>query len=350
MAWQNQPRGEQNELPDVLGPIRDFIGRRGMGRLALIILGILILLWLSTGVYSVGPAEKAVVLTFGSISGVTASGLNYRFPNPIQSHTIVNVTEERNAQIGVATTPQGQVPVLDEALMLTGDENIVQVELFVRYIVRDPELFLYRVRDPEAILHNAAEVALRAEVGQHTIEFTQTEGRDEVADAVQERIQVRLDLYQSGIQVTEVGLLAVEAPEEVRDAFLEVTRAFEDQTRIIRESEAYQARVVPEARGEAAKMLQEADGYRQRVMLTAEGNADRFLRQLAEYRNAPEVTRVRLYLESIERALANAEKFILDVEGGGVNPFLPLRPLIGGNGGASPPPPTPVPAPQGGQS
>jgi modulator of FtsH protease HflK len=308
--------------------MREWVDRFGAKRLALIGMGGILVLWLISGVFTVGASERGVVTTFGKVNRIQEPGLHYRLPWPIEGSHIVDVATVRRAEIGFST--RAGRPVLEEALMLTGDENIVHVELFVQYVVNDPVKFLFRVRDPEVVLRNAAEAALRSEVGQRPIEFTQTEGRVEVQDAVRVRLQTLLDSYNSGIVVTEARLLTVDPPEEVQDAFLEVVRAFEDRDRLVQEAEAYAARVVPEARGEAARMLQEAEGYKERRTLDAEGNATRFLLVLLEYRTAPQVTRERLYLEAIERALHNSEKIILDTAGGNALPLLPLRPLSGG--------------------
>jgi membrane protease subunit HflK len=337
-------RAEANQL----------IGRARFKATAAIAAGLVGLVWLLSGVYAVGPGERGIVLTFGRLTGMTNPGLNYRIPWPVQSHMIVDVSQVRRAEVGFISTPNGVQPVPQEALMLTGDENIVHLELFVQYVIQDPVKYLFRMRDGSATLHNAAEVALRSAVGQHPIESTMTEGRVTVQTEVQNRLQRVLDALDSGIVVTEARLLTVDPPNEVREAFLEVVRAFEDRERLVREAEAYRERALPEARGEAARVVQEAEGYKASRIIRAQGEADRFMHQLDEYQRAPGVTRERLYLETIERALPSTERIIVDT--GGVSPLFPLRPLISSENStaaasASPAAPGAVPlAPSGGAS
>ena len=287
-------------------------------------------LWLLSGFYMVGPGEQGLVLTFGRLTGQSESGLHYRLPAPIQSNFVVDTARVRTAEIGYRTEADSPSVVLEEAQMLTGDENMVVVQLFVQYLVQDPVAYLFHVRDAEAVLKASAEIALRSAVGQNTIDFTMTEGRVQAQDQVKTHLQELLDQYRTGLLVTEARLLAVGPPADVRDAFHDVVRAFEDRERLVKEAEGYAEQVVPAARGEAAQMVLEAEAYREQRLIRAEGDAARFLTLLAEYRKAPEVMRERLYLESIERVLSGADLFVLDAGGsgsGGVLPFLPLTDL-----------------------
>ena len=351
-------RGQSDEV-DIFQSLRaefnQLIARTRMSLIGSVALGIAFLLWLVSGIYTVGPGERGVVLTFGSLTAITNPGLQYRLPMPFQSHDVVDVAQVRRAEIGFVSTAQGLQAVPREALMLTGDENIVHLELFVQYVIQDPVKFLFKVRNGPATLRSGAEVALRSEVGQHPVESTMTEGRVVVQSAVQARLQRFLDSIDSGIVVTEARLLTVDPPAEVRDAFLEVVRAFEDRDRLMRQADAYRERVLPEARGEAARMVREAEGYRESRILRAQGDADRFIHTLNEYQQARVVTRERLYLEMIERTLPNTERIVVDTQSGGVSSLFPLRPLV--NTGQSPaantvpgpsaprPSPTPRPAP-----
>lgn len=298
-----------------------------LARIVLTLVGLIVLFWLSTSVYMVGPGERGVVLTFGRVTAQTEPGLQFRLPTPFQSHQLVDVARVRRAEIGFRMEGEQVSPVSEEALMLTGDENMVEVQLFVQYLVRDPVAFLFNVREPEETLHASAEVALRAAVGQNTIDFTMTEGRVQVQDQVRAQLQSLLDLYDTGLLVTEARLLVVDPPAEVREAFHDVVRAWEDRERLVKEAEGYAEQVVPSSRGEAAQMILAAEAYREQRLIRAQGNADRFLALFAEYRKAPDVTRERLYLESIERILAGTEIFVLETGGTGVLPFLPLREL-----------------------
>ncbi len=288
------------------------------------------LLWLASGFYVVQPAERAVVLQFGRVLTQTEPGLRYRLPWPVQSHQVVDIAQVRRGEVGFRTRAGATQPVPKEGLMLTGDENIVDVHLFIQYLVQDPVKFLFRARDPERALHASAEVALRVAVGENTIDHTMTEGRVDVQDRVKRQLQELLDLYGTGLLVTEARLLVVDPPREVREAFHDVVRAWEDRERLIKEAEGYREDVIPKGRGEAAQMVQVAQAYREQRLIRAQGDAMRFLKVLDEYRKAEAVTRERLYLESMDRVLPRAEKFILDAGGerGGVLPLLPLRGFV----------------------
>lgn len=320
----------RNSVPDFEAHLRslktwlDHWGRRRVVGLLLIAAG---LLWLASGLYVVGPGERGVTLLFGRVVGQTEPGLRYRAPAPIQQHNIVDVSTVRRAEVGFRAERGSTRAVPGESLMLTGDENIVDVQLFVQYLVGDPVKFLFRARNPEVALHSAAEVALRAAVGENTIDYTMTEGRVDVQDRVKRQLQELLDLYGTGLLVTEARLLVVDPPREVREAFHDVVRAWEDRERLIKEAEGYREDVLPKARGQAAEMVQAAEAYRQQRLIRAEGDATRFLSVLKEYRRAEVVTRDRLYLETIDRVLPQAQKFILDAGGerGGVLPLLPLQ-------------------------
>lgn len=281
-------------------------------------------LWLLSGVYMVGPGERGVVLTFGRLTGQSEAGLHYRFPAPFQSHYIVDIARVRTAEIGYRTEAGTARAVLEEAQMLTGDENLVEVQLFVQYLVNDPVAFLFHVRNAEEVLVTTAEIALRSSVGQNTIDFTMTEGRVEAQNQVKAHLQELLDNYKTGLLVTEARLLAVDPPADVRDAFHDVVRAFEDRERLVQEAEGYAEQVVPSARGQAAQTVLEAEAYREQRLIRAEGDAARFLALLEEYQKSPEVMRERLYLESIEHILVDSTIFVLDTTQSSLLPFLPL--------------------------
>lgn len=314
-------------------------GRLGKGKgLWWIIIVVLLVIWFGSGLYIVGPGERGVVLLFGRAVDQTEPGLRYRLPWPIQSHTKVDIAEVRRVGVGFrgaagAATGRGARggtrTIPEEALMLTGDENIVEVHLVVQYRIQDPVKFLFHAQDPEGILHTSAEVALRSVVGQNTIDHTMTEGRVEVQEKVKTNLQALLDAYQTGLLVTEARLLAVDPPNEVRDAFHDVVRALEDRDRLVKEADGYREDVVPKARGEAAQMIQQAEAYKAQRVIRAQGDAERFLQVLAEYQKAKAVTRDRLYLESMERVMPSMEKFILDAnQRDGVVPLLPLKEIV----------------------
>lgn len=327
----------------------DMLGRL-MPRLFKYLVVAVIVLWAFSGIYMVGPGEQGLVLTFGRVTAQTDPGLQYRFPFPIQSHFIVDIAQVRTAEIGYRTEGDGPRAVLEEAQMLTGDENLVEVQLFVQYLVQDPVAFLFEVRDAEEVLLATAEIALRSTVGQNTIDFTMTEGRVEAQNQVRALLQDLLDEYRTGLVVTEARLLAVDPPLDVRDAFHDVVRAFEDRERLVQEAEGYAEQVVPAARGQAAQVVLEAEANREQRVIRAEGDASRFLALLAEYQRSPEVMRERLYLENIEQILKNSDMFILDTTQSGVLPFLPLTSssdplMLEGQVTEEAPLPTPAPTP-----
>jgi len=301
------------------------------------IVALILLLWLGSGFYVVGPGERGVVLLFGEEVAQTEPGLRYRLPWPIQSHAVVDIAQVRRAEVGFRTVADavpgrsargGTRTVPQEALMLTGDENIVEVQFFVQYRVQDPAKFIFGANDPEAILHTSAEVALRSAVGRNTIDYTMTDGRVEVQEQAKSALQELLDAYQTGLLATEARLLVVDPPSEVRDAFHDVVRALEDRDRLVKEADGYREDIVPKARGEAAQMVQQAEAYKAQRVIRSQGDAERFLKILAEYDKAKAITRDRLYLESVERIMPTMEKFILDSGAqAGVLPLLPLKGL-----------------------
>lgn len=293
--------------------------------------GVLLLLWLASGIYAVQPSEQGVVRTFGRHTATTSPGINYRLPWPIQQVDVVDVQNIRRTEIGFRSgnvangTPANQ-RVLEEAFMLTRDENIVEVGLLVQYRVKDPAAFVFNVQDPDRVLATTAEVALRSAVGQMPIDDVITERRADVQDGARRFKELLLDSYGSGIQVTDVRLQVADAPDQVRDAFHEVVRAREDRERKVNEAQAYREDILPKARGEARRMIEAATAFQQERVRLARGDSDRFLAILREYKSAPDVTRERMYLEAVEKVLATVDKVVVGGDtANGVLPFLPLR-------------------------
>ncbi|MBI2949182.1 MAG: FtsH protease activity modulator HflK [Verrucomicrobia bacterium] len=283
--------------------------------------GLIALLWLAPGIYSVHPGHVGVVRTFGKETVRTQPGLNYRFPWPFQQADVVSVEQIRRIEVGFRAGQRIQ----EEALMLTGDENIVEAQIVVQYRVADPSKFLFRLREPEVALGAATEVALRSTVGSMTIDQVMIEERTKVQDDARVFIQRLMDSYESGLVITEVKLQAADPPDAVRDAFHDVVRAREDKEKLINQAKGYQADILPKARGEAQKILRAAEGYKEQRVLLAQGEASRFLSVLAEYEKAREVTRDRLHLETMEKILPDTDKVILDGDLG--QRLLPLMPL-----------------------
>jgi membrane protease subunit HflK len=299
---------------------RNFHGQH-LSRIIPIVVVVLALLWLATGVYVVDPGHIGVVRTFGKETRRADPGLNYHYPYPFQRVDVVSTEQVRRIEVGFRTGQR----VSEEAMMLTGDENIVEAQMVVQYRVADPSKFLFRLRDPEGTLRGATEVSLRSAVGSMTIDQVMIEERARVQEDTRAFVQQYMDDYQSGIFVSEVRLQAADPPDQVRDAFHDVVRAREDREKLINQALGYQADILPRARGEAQKILREAEGYREERVLLARGEAARFLSVLAEYQNARDVTRNRLHLETIEKVLPNIDKVIM---GGSVNErMLPLLPI-----------------------
>jgi membrane protease subunit HflK len=267
----------------------------------------------------------------------------------IQAVDVVNLQAVRRTEIGFRTERGQPVRVANEALMLTGDENIVDLQLIVQYRVRDPSQYLFVLRDPEETLGAATEVAIRSVVGNTTIDDILTIGRAQAQDQTLQYLQTLMDDYQSGLLITEVKLQVVDPPDQVKDAFNEVVRAREDRERQQNEAQAYQEDIVPKARGQAEEIVRAAEAYREERVLQAQGDAARFSALLAEYRNGKDVTRERLYLETIERVLVNVRKVVIDGPvGNNVLPHLPLTELNRGTTQQSQSQPAPAPpaAPQ----
>ena len=307
-AFENASQWVQHHLPGIL-PLAA---------------GAILLLWLGSGVYTVNPGHKGVVRTFGKETARTDPGLNYRYPWPFQRVDIVSVEQIRRIEVGF----RGSQRVPEEALMLTGDENIVEAQIVVQYRVADPSKYLFRLREPEAALLAATEVALRSTVGSMTIDQVMIEERAKVQGDARLFIQRLMDAYESGLVITEVKLQAADPPDAVRDAFHDVVRAREDKEKLLNQAKGYQADILPKARGEAQKILREAEGYKEQRVLLAQGEAARFLSVLAEYEKARDVTRDRLHLETVEKILPDIDKIIM---GGDVNQrLLPLLPLNSG--------------------
>jgi membrane protease subunit HflK len=328
---QFRPRNEQytREIQRGMEDVKDFMEKMFKGRGFWIALVVLVLLYFATGTYVVGPGEKGVVLLFGRSVAQTDPGLRYHAPWPFMSHFVVDVAKVRRAEIGFRSEGGRSRSVPAESLMLTGDENIVDVELLVQYQVQDPMKFLFGARNPERALRASAEVALRGVVGENTIDYTMTKGRLEVQQQVQKYLQGLLDDYNTGLLVTQTRLLEVDPPNQVQEAFHDVVRAWEDRERLIREAEGYREDILPKARGEAQQEILGAEAYKARRVIRAKGDAQRFENVLTEYTKAPDITRERLYLEAVQTFLPSARKFVMGGRNSQALPILPLTGMMG---------------------
>jgi membrane protease subunit HflK len=287
--------------------------------------------WGLAGFYTVDPAEEAVVLRFGQYHATNGQGLHWA-PYFIDDVEKINVEQLRNQEIGFRSSGGSQSSVAHESLMLTEDENIIDIKFSIQYRVNDARFYLFNVLDPDLTLRQATESAVREVVGRSEMDFVITAGRDVVAAETATLIQEILDRYEVGLNITSVNMQDAQPPAQVQDAFFDAVKAREDQERIINQAAAYKADIVPKARGDSNAMFERAEAYRQRVIAQAEGETDRFLKVLTEYRKAPAVTRERLYLETIEQVMANSSKVLVDLQSGNNIMFLPLDKLLSGRG------------------
>lgn len=337
-----RPEEPEVNFDQVMERIRNFFGRfrigggggSGSGIGSLIVIGLFILgiaVWLGSGFFTVQPGEQAALRRLGKLDSIQNPGLHWWWPSPIGARDTVFVDSVRQLEVGVA----GGNPVLSESLMITGDPdeegqpgeapNIVDVQLLVQYDIKNIEDYLYRVSDPDGqTIKDVTETALRQVIGSRPIDDVLTDKKEDIQAETKLELQGLLDYYSTGINVREVKLLNVFAPEQVKDAFDDVVRAREDKARIINLADAYKESVLPQARGEAARLTESAEAYKQERIAIAEGQAERFKAILFEYEKAPEITRQRLYLEAMEQILPGVKMYIVDEGSGGVLPLLPL--------------------------
>jgi membrane protease subunit HflK len=296
------------------------------------LLGLAVAFWFFTGVYMVGPDEVGVIRTFGAYTHQTQPGLNWHYPYPVQTVRTPKVTEVKRIEIGFRTTRNGQYRTVEkESLMLTGDENIVDAELIVQYRIKEPENYLFKIVEPELTVREASEASLRTIVGMNNIDETLTTGKYRIQEEAKKQIQAILDKYQSGIQVVAAQLQDVSPPKQVIAAFKDVASAKEDKNRLINQAEGYRNDVIPKARGEAEAMIRGAEGFRESRIKRAEGDVAKFNAVLKEYRKAKDITRERLYLETMEKVLPGVEKVIIpDKDSGNMLNLLNLTTSKGG--------------------
>ncbi len=353
MSW-NEPGGDKKDpwsgrddqkgppdLDEVIRSLQDKLGRlfggsgngdapspapvKSLGYLA----AGAVILWGLSGFYIVDEGNRGVVTRFGRYTVTTDPGLNWHLPSPIEMVDVVNISQQRFLEVGYRSAGNAQATgsVPKEALMLTKDENIVDVRLAVQYQVKDAKEFLFNIYNPAATLSQVTESVERGVIGHSTMDFVLTEGRTEVVAEIKKEIQSIMDLYKSGILITSVNLQDAQPPEPVQGAFEDAIKAREDKQRLINEAEGYSNDVIPKARGAAARKIQEGEGYKSRVISAAEGEVSRFTQLLGEYVKAPEVTRQRLYLEAMQQVLGKTNTVMVDVKGGNNLIYLPLDKL-----------------------
>jgi len=345
--WGRGPSGgnfDNNDLDKLITNLKNSFGRFSPkspdGKVSkknwVLIVLIALAIWGATGIYRVQPDEQGIVLRFGEYIRSTPDGLHYHLPFPIETVVKPKVTRENQVEVGIRTSSQASIgrgavgrDVPEESLMLTGDENIVDVDFSVQWVINDAADYLFNIENQESTVKAVAESAMREVVGSSDLEQILTEGRERNESAVRDLMQKTLDEYGAGILVRRVQLQKVDPPAAVIDAFRDVQAARADQERLRNEAEAYSNRIIPAARGEAAQLVEAAEAYKNSVIADAEGQASRFDSIYEEYKKAPEVTRGRMYLETIERVYGGMDKIIIDQSGENSNvvPYLPLDQL-----------------------
>ena len=356
---QQPPRQPEFDLEQLFGRIRGMFGGSGgrlgggnLGILIIAVIALLIIIWAATGVYTVSPGENAALRLFGAVQGapVSEEGLHWWWPTPVGNKDVVLVTETRRMELGFRSNDAAvNTPFLDEALMISGDLNIVDVQMVVQYRISNLNNFLFKVDDPgEPVrlipegrpdgrtLKDGAEAALRLVVGQRSIDDVLVRGRELVETDTRQRLQAILDEYEAGIEVISVQLQDVKAPEEVRDAFDDVLRGRQERETRINQALAYEADVIPRARGDAERIIEAAEAFKRARIETANGEAQRFESVRNEYNSSPEVTRQRLYLEALENVFPGVTKIIVDPD---TEPVL----ILGQDGSVIPAPIGPNP-------
>jgi len=316
------------------GPGPEGSGSSNFGGGVGVLAALVALVWLASGFYIVDAGQKGVVLRFGKLADTTEPGPRWHLPYPVESVEVVNISGVRTVEVGYRNDVRSKVP--KESLMLTDDENIVDLQFAVQYVLKDPAEFLFNNRSPDDSVRQVAESGIREIVGKSKMDFVLYEGREQIAVNARRLIQEMLDRYKTGITVSQVTMQNAQPPEQVQAAFADAVKANQDRERQKNEGEAYANDVVPKARGTAARLMQEAEGYKQRTIATAQGEAERFRDVVAEYKKAPGVTRDRLYIDMMQQVLSSTSKVIVDQKSGSNLLFLPLDKILQMNGNAPP--------------
>ena len=340
MGWKKTPNkslwDEKNTGPDIDELLKNLQGKFKLGKphknFSLIILLALALVWLSTGVFIVDPQEQGVIKRFGEVYDVVGQGPHYHLPSPIETVQIQPVTAVRRIEIGFRTIDPGPPAkyrqVKKESLMLTGDENILDVQFTVQYRIENIVDYLYQLTNPDETVKSAAESAMREVIGDTTVTRALTEGKALIESDTAKLLQETLDSYESGIHISNLKLQDVHPPDQVREAFKDVVSAREDREKLIKEADGYRNNLIPQARGEAKQIINSAQAYANETILIAEGKAQRFNSIYEEYRKAKDITRDRIMLETMEKILPKVNKVISDEEvGKNFLPFLPINEL-----------------------
>lgn len=297
--------------------------------------GLAVSIWLATGFYIVEQGSKGIELRLGKYTQTTEAGPRWHWPYPIETAEVVNVQQVRALEVGHRNNQKTKMR--EEALMMTEDQNIVDVQFAVQYTLSSPEEYKFNNRDPDEAVRQVAETAMREVVGKSKMDFVLYEGRGDIASRVKTLMQQILNRYKTGIQVMTVNLQNAQPPEQVQASFDDAVRAKQDRERLKNEGEAYANDILPRARGAAARLMEEANGHKQRVIANAQGDASRFSQVLTEYDKAPGVTRERLYLDMMQQVMQSTSKIVVDQKGGNSLLYLPLDKLIQAATVAGPP-------------
>ena len=341
--WSNKgtPNGGPSRTPDMPPPDFDklfntfkerlkFLQSRFGGPAPFILLGLIaiLVLWVLSGLYQVGAEQVGVVMRFGAFNRIETAGLRYHLPYPIEDVLRPNVTSQNEIQVGFhrySRDGDSSASIPEESMMLTQDQNIINVEFTVFWRISDVQKFLFEIRDPTVTIKMAAESIMREVIGQNKLQYALTDGRGSIADDARARLQKLMDEYNVGVIITQVNLQTVSVPAEVTAAFQDVVNARLDQERFQNEANSHANKVVPEAKGKAAQITQAAIAYHDQKIAIAQGDAARFTEVLAAYNMSKDVTAKRLYLETMENILAGAKKVILGKSASGAVPYLPLQ-------------------------
>lgn len=291
-----------------------------------LIIALVALIWVGSGFYIVDESQRGVVLRFGKMVEVTQPGPRWHLPFPVETVEVVNLSQVRTVEVGYRDNVKNKM--LKESLMLTDDENIIDIQFAVQYFLKDPSDYLFNNRAPDENVRQAAETAIREVVGKSKMDFVLYEGREQVAAAATKLMQAILDRYKSGILISKLTMQNAQPPEQVQAAFDDAVKAGQDRERQKNEGQAYANDVVPRARGAAARLIQESEGYKQSVIANAEGDASRFRQVLVEYEKAPAVTRERMYLDMMQQVMGNVSKVMVDQKNGNSLLYLPLDKLL----------------------
>jgi modulator of FtsH protease HflK len=357
--WGNKNSGGPPDLEELLRKLNNkfasvFGGKGGSGKPGGgaqsqgfgpgigLIAGIAMLIWVGSGFYIVDASQRGVVLRFGKLVETTQPGPRWHLPFPVETVEIVNLSQVRTVEVGYRDNVKNKL--LKESLMLTDDENIIDIQFAVQYFLKDPADYLFNNRNPDENVRQAAETSIREVVGKSKMDFVLYEGREQVAASATKLIQEILDRYKSGILISKLTMQNAQPPEQVQAAFDDAVKAGQDKERQKNEGQAYANDVIPRASGTAARLIQESQGYKQSVIANAEGDASRFKQILVEYQKAPAVTRERMYLDMMQQVMGNVSKVMVDQKNGSSLLYLPLDKLMETSRANSAVPAPPAPA------